>query len=254
MHNEGFYARAMAEGSLGLGESYLDGWWDCRRLDEFFCRILRIELDSKAFSWGDLAAVLRAKVFNLQRLSRAFQIGRHHYDIGNDLFRLMLGKRMIYTSGYWERASDLDQAQEAKLELAARKLQLRPGMRILDIGCGWGGWPDFSPNVTKSRSSASPSMPPSAKWISRAVEGLFMIEDWQNFGADYGRTLMAWYDNFQTSWNQVCEKYGERFRRMWEYYLCCCAAPFALDKFRCGRFSSPPTGLPAVIEHLYRSR
>ena len=128
VRDEGFYARVMAEGSLGLGESYMDGWWDCPRLDEFFCRILRLELNSKAYSWRNLVAVLYAKAFNLQRLSRAFQIGRRHYDTGNDLFRLMLGKRMIYTSAYWDRAPDLNQAQEAKLELVAGKLQLRPGI------------------------------------------------------------------------------------------------------------------------------
>ena len=334
VHDEGFYARVMAEGSLGLGESYMDGWWDCCRLDEFFCRILRMELDSKAFSWRDLVAVLHAKVFNLQRLSRAFQISRHHYDIGNDLFRLMLGKRMIYTSGYWDHASDLDQAQEAKLEIAACKLRLRPGMRVLDIGCGWGGTARFLAEryqvqvvgitvsgeqakgareccrglpveirlqdyrnvegdfdrilslgmfehvglknygtfmqmvrkhlepaglfllgtIGKNRSTwrTDPwltryifpnSLLPSAKWISRAVEGLFVIEDWQNFGADYDRTLMAWYDNFQTNWNQVRAKYGERFRRMWEYYLCCCAGAFRARQIQMWQIILSPNGI-----------
>ena len=81
---------------------------------------------------------------NLQKPSRAFQIGRHHYDIGNDLFSRMLDRRMIYSCGYWKNATTLDEAQEAKLDLVCRKLGLCPGMRVLDIGCGWGGTARFA--------------------------------------------------------------------------------------------------------------
>ena len=139
VHNDGLYARVLAEGSLGLGESYMDGWWDCERLDELFCRILRADLSSKVRSWPGLFEVLRAAFVNLQTPSRAFRIGKHHYDIGNDLYERMLGKGLIYSCGFWDHASTLEAAQEAKLELICRKLGLEPGMRVLDIGCGWGG-------------------------------------------------------------------------------------------------------------------
>ena len=143
VHNDGLYGRLLTQGSLGLGESYMDGWWDCEQLDQFFYRILRAELEDRVKSWADFFDVLKSKLFNLQKLSRAFHVGQRHYDIGNRLYRHMLGERMIYSCAYWEHASTLDEAQEAKLDLVCRKLDLRPGMRVLDIGCGWGGAAKF---------------------------------------------------------------------------------------------------------------
>jgi cyclopropane-fatty-acyl-phospholipid synthase len=122
----------------------MDGWWDCERLDEFFCRILRAGLDTRNRPWSDALMALRARLLNLQAPARAFHIGKRHYDIGNDLYRRMLGERMIYSCGYWRNAATLDEAQEAKLDLVCRKLHLRPGMRLLDIGCGWGGTAKFA--------------------------------------------------------------------------------------------------------------
>ncbi|MBO7942481.1 class I SAM-dependent methyltransferase, partial [Streptomyces sp. S9] len=74
---------------------------------------------------------------------RSFTVGERHYDLGNDLYRAMLGQRLVYSCGYWRDRNgaalrDLDAAQEAKLDLVCRKLGLKPGMRVLDIGCGWG--------------------------------------------------------------------------------------------------------------------
>ncbi len=143
VHDERFYCRVMAEGSMGLGEAYMDGWWDCERLDGFFFHVLRAELDEQVQPWRELPKVIRARIANLQTPGRAFHVGRHHYDIGNDLYRRMLDRRMIYSCGYWAAAAALDEAQEAKLDLIGRKLDLEPGMRVLDIGCGWGGTAKF---------------------------------------------------------------------------------------------------------------
>ena len=139
VHDEALYPRVLAQGSLGLGEAYMDGWWDCARLDEFFYRVLHAGLDARVISWKRIFPYLGAWLVNLQTPSRAFHIGRHHYDLGNDLFRLMLGERMIYSGAFWKDAETLDQAQESKLDLVCRKLGVSPGMRVLDIGCGWGG-------------------------------------------------------------------------------------------------------------------
>jgi cyclopropane-fatty-acyl-phospholipid synthase len=139
VHNTRLFRWLLARGSLALGESYMDEWWDCPRLDEFFYRILLARLDTRVKPWSLVIDAIKAKLINLQRPSRAFHIGKRHYDIGNDLFQRMLDKRLIYSCGYWENATTLDEAQEAKLELIARKLLLRPGLRVLDIGCGWGG-------------------------------------------------------------------------------------------------------------------
>ncbi len=145
VRDRAFYERVLAGGSLALGESYMDGWWDCASLDRFFDRILRAGLDRKArLSREVLWAALRARLTNRQRRSRAFDIGRHHYDLGNRLFSVMLDRGMNYSCAYWENADTLDEAQAAKLELICRKLDLVPGMTVLDIGCGWGGFARYA--------------------------------------------------------------------------------------------------------------
>jgi cyclopropane-fatty-acyl-phospholipid synthase len=141
VHNPQTYKRVLSEGSLGLGESYMDGWWDSQDLPGFFERVTRTDLKSKVREKGALLSVLRATITNPQGIRRAFNIGKAHYDTGNDLFEEMLDDRMIYTCAYWQKGIDnLDDAQEAKLKLSCEKLQLKSGMRIVDIGCGWGGF------------------------------------------------------------------------------------------------------------------
>ncbi len=144
VRDDRLFQRVLRGGSLGLGESYVDGWWDCERLDEFFHRVLRARLDRRVFGIRDVFAALPAWLVNLQSPRRAHQIGKTHYDIGNRLYRCMLDARMIYSCGYWRNASTLDEAQEAKLDLVCRKLGLAPGMRVADIGCGWGGTARFA--------------------------------------------------------------------------------------------------------------
>jgi cyclopropane-fatty-acyl-phospholipid synthase len=143
VHDERMFQRVLAHGTLGLGEAYMDGWWDCDQLDELVRRAQSADLVRQLISPTTLARVAQAKVMNLQSRRRAFQVGEHHYDIGNDLYRRMLDSRMIYSCGYWRNADTLDAAQEAKLMLIANKLELEAGMRVLDIGCGWGGAAHF---------------------------------------------------------------------------------------------------------------
>jgi cyclopropane-fatty-acyl-phospholipid synthase len=133
------FARVLAQGTLGLGEAYMDGWWECDAIDQMVDRAHRSELSKRLTSPVTLLRVAEAKVRDRQARGRAFEVGRRHYDIGNDLYERMLDRRMIYSCAYWRDASDLDVAQEAKLTLVADKLGLEPGMRVLDIGCGWGG-------------------------------------------------------------------------------------------------------------------
>ncbi len=144
VHNQKFYSRILSQGSLGLGESYMDGWWDCAALDELFFRLIRSDLRSQVRPWRLIFPYLYAKIFNGQRTAKAFTIGEMHYDIGNDLYSAMLDKRLTYTCGYWKNAKNLDQAQEAKLELVCRKIGLKKGQRVLDIGCGWGSFASYA--------------------------------------------------------------------------------------------------------------
>jgi cyclopropane-fatty-acyl-phospholipid synthase len=341
VHDERLYQRVLAQGSLGLGEAYMDGWWDCERLDEFICRVLQADLENEAEPWTRIVDVVRAKLLNLQKPSRVFQSGQRHYDIGNDLYGCMLDKRLIYSGGYWKDASSLDDAQEAKLDLLCRKLDLQPGMRVLDIGCGWGGTAKFAAEhyqvevvgITVSREqlryakescgglpveillqdyrdlegrfdhilsigmfehvgyknyvtyfrvvrqhlkddglfllqtigrncSSSTTDPwiehyifpnavlPSAKQICAAIEGLFVIEDWESFGPDYDKTLMNWFRNFHENWDSLKENYGERFYRMWKYYLLSCAGSFRARHNQLWQIVLSPRG----IQGGYRGR
>lgn len=335
VHDPRLYRRVLAEGSLGLGEAYVDGWWDCARLDELFCRVLRAGVDRRLHTLGHLAEAAKAKLLNLQRPSRAGEVGRRHYDLGNGLFGAMLGGYAVYSCGYWRRASSLDEAQEHKLELVFEKLQLKPGMRVLDVGCGWGealrfaaerhqveavgltvseeqarhartlcadlpvqvqlrdyrdlegrfdrifslgmlehvGAKNYRPfmrvmrehlaedglllahTIGSLRSARSGdrwiqryvfpnSMLPSAAQLTRAFEGLFVLEDWHNFGADYDATLRAWHENFERAWPELAGRYDERFHRMWRYYLLACAGGFRARHHQLWQLVLSPHGEP----------
>lgn len=140
VRDDRFYARVLKDGSLGLGEAYMAGWWDCPRIDEFICRLLKGNLEDKIR--GNLRTLLRyasTRLFNLQSPFRAGIIARRHYDLGNDLFFSFLDPRNQYSCGYFENTDDLEEAQRKKLDLICRKLDLQPADQVLDIGCGWGG-------------------------------------------------------------------------------------------------------------------
>lgn len=146
INNPQFYQRVISGGSLALGESYMDGWWDCNALDEFFKRLLeyRIDKKNKSLRPAILWEMFKARVMNVQRGARAFIIGRRHYDTGNTLFKFMLDKGLNYSCGYWHNACNLDEAQTGKLDLICRKIGLEQGMTVLDIGCGWGGFAKYA--------------------------------------------------------------------------------------------------------------
>jgi cyclopropane-fatty-acyl-phospholipid synthase len=144
VNDRAFYRRVLSGGALGLGEAYMDGLWDCAALDQLIYQLLRADLEHRIRPLKLLVPVIWAKLVNLQSPRRAFRIGEHHYDIGNDLYQLMLDQRMVYTCAYWKDADNLDAAQEAKLDLVCRKIGLQAGMRVLDLGCGWGSFAGFA--------------------------------------------------------------------------------------------------------------
>jgi len=140
VRDERFYPRVLKNGSRGLGESYMAGWWDCSRLDEFFCRLLRGRVDKKiGENLKSLFYYLYARLFNPQSPARAHIIAQQHYDLGNDLFLSFLDPYNQYSCAYYSETADLEEAQQKKLDLICRKINLQPQDQVLDIGCGWGG-------------------------------------------------------------------------------------------------------------------
>ena len=144
VHNDGLYGRVLAEGSLGLGESYMDGWWDSVQLDEFFAKVHTVQLDKDIVDTRLIVNAVKARVFNMQNKRLSKRVANEHYNLDNDFYEKMLDPHMQYTCAYWKGAHTLAEAQEQKLELICRKLQLRKGDRILELGCGWGGFAQYA--------------------------------------------------------------------------------------------------------------
>ena len=335
LNHDRFFTRVLAQGSLGLGESYMDGDWDCAALDEFFDRVIRARLGERLGLTLPLAFLIaNAKLRNRQTIGRARQAADVHYDLPVEVFEATFDKRLTGSCGYWRNATTLDEAQDAKLDLICRKIGLVHGQSVLDIGCGWGSFMGFAAErygaicrgITISqmqvqyiqRRYAGSSFTamlrdyreydgppadhivsagmfehvgaknhktyfararraikedglfllhtiweneryplidpwqdkyifpngdlPSLGEIATAVEGLFVVEDVHNFGVDYDKTLMAWNAKFQTHRAEVAGRHGERFCRMWEYYLLQCAAAFRCRHINVGQLVLSPRG------------
>lgn len=335
VHDDRFYGRVLAGGSLGLGESYMDGWWDCGALDEMCFRAIRANLEEKIpLNARTVFSIAAPVIFNLQTKRRARRVARQHYDLGNDFFEAMLDPAMQYSCAWFHGVTSLADAQKLKMDLICHKLRLKPGMRLLDIGCGWGGLARYaarrygcrSVGITlskeqqaygaaacrglpveirvqdyrdigesfdrivsvgmmehvghknyrhymeaacrclkddglflcqtiggvRSTSHTDPwiaryifpnSMLPSASQVTHAAEGLFVLEDVHNFGAYYDRTLLAWEENFRASWHRFRDRYGDRFERMWRFYLLSCAGTFRARSIQLYQFLFSKSGI-----------
>ena len=140
VHDDRLYRRVFQQGTLGAGEAYMEGWWDCEALDVLFCKVLHGHLEERLAHVPSALFVAGTQLlFNLQSVGRAAMVAETHYNFGNDMFACMLGSTMNYSCAYWKNAATLDEAQNAKMDLICRKLGLEQGMTVLDIGCGWGG-------------------------------------------------------------------------------------------------------------------
>ncbi len=140
-----FYERVIRDGFIGAGEGYMAGEWDCEDIPELIARVRRAALEARLSVDLRLRARL-ASAAGYRRLralvdrdAPARRLAATQYDLGNDFFASFLDSRMVYSCAYWRKAQTLEEAQVAKLDLICRKLRLEPGMRLLDIGGGWGG-------------------------------------------------------------------------------------------------------------------
>ena len=341
VHDERFYNRILLKWSLGFGESYMDGWWDTEALDQLIHRLYTSEIDSKNNNLPSKIDMYKARFINQQTKIRAQKVAHVHYDLGNDMYSKMLGDTMQYTCGYWKQAQTLDEAQENKLDLICKKLHLQKGEKVLELGCGWGGFAKFAAenygvevdayNISKeqveyarkrnkglsvtihladyrdakgiydkvaaiglcehvgyknyvtlievahrslkkhglfllhsiannfSTSHCDPwfnkyifpnGMLPSVKQLGETMEGLFVMEDWHNFGPDYDETLMAWYHNFDRHWPLYQEKYDDRFYRMWKFYLLSLAGAFRARRIQLWQVIMSKEGVPGGYQSV----
>ena len=193
IHDERLFSRVWSDGSMGVGESYMQGWWDAIQLDRFFEKVFEAGLhDRIKKSIHTYALFLKNRLLNTQTVKRSLEVGLSHYDCGIDLFERMLDKRLIYSCAYWNKADNLDQAQEEKLDLICRKLQLKPGLRILDIGCGWGGLLQYAAEkygvegvgVTISSSQAG-----YGQKLCRELPVEIRLEDYRNIKEEFDRVV-----------------------------------------------------------------
>lgn len=191
--NPQFFHRVLQEGSLGLGESYMDGWWECERLDIFFQRILTAGLDTQLPKHAaDIVRIASARIFNLQSRKRAWIVGKEHYDLGNDLFSRMLDPYMQYSCAYWKTAQTLEQAQQDKLKLICEKLQLQPGMKLLDIGCGWGGLAQYAAEnygVSVDGVTISAEQQKMAQARCQGLDVNILLQDYRDLNNRYDRIV-----------------------------------------------------------------
>lgn len=208
VNNDQFYPRVLRFGSLGLGESYMDGWWECPALDQFLSRILSADVDRNgSWNWRLALRHLVATALNRQTRSRANRVAEQHYDLGNDLFQSMLGRRMIYTCARWNHAFNLDEAQEAKLDFVCRRLALQPRMTLLDIGCGWGGLAKFAAEKYRVKVVGITLSREQMQLAQRMCEGLpveIRLQDYRDLDGTFDRVASlgmfehVGYKNYRT--------------------------------------------------------
>lgn len=190
VRDDNFFERVLSQGSLGVGEAYIEGQWDCERLDEMLLRVFRSQAEQRLPSIKLAWAALTARIINPQTPSRSFKVGEQHYDIGDDLYERMLDGRMIYSCAYWPNARTLDEAQEAKLDLVCRKLRLEPGMNVLDIGCGWGGAARFAAQrygVSVTGVTVSKNQAASATQRCKGLPIKIQLQDYRSLSGRFDR-------------------------------------------------------------------
>ena len=324
IHDERFYSRVLLHGSLGLGEAYMEKWWDCKRIDLFIERLLRSGKYANEINIPSVFLSIKNRLFNLQSKIGAKKVVHAHYDLSNELYQTFLDPHMQYSCAYFKNTDDLNTAQMQKMELICKKLELKKGDRVLDVGCGWGGlarhmattygcsvvgitisekqaefarthcaglpveirvqdyrdvidekfdrivsvgmfehvgYKNYRSFMEKmatllrddglfllhtigqnvSIKTGNPwvekyifpgGMLPSIAQIGRASEGLFVVEDWHNFGPYYHKTLLAWDKNFQQGWSRIEKQYSETFYRMFRYYFNSFAGTFAARRIQ----------------------
>ncbi len=145
VHNPKLYQRVIDNGSVGLGEAYMEGWWDAKALDQFFYKLFIANLARAVKpTIKDLLFLLQNKLLNRQTKTGSLKVIKEHYDLSADLYTAFLDPYNQYTCGYFKDTKDLNKAQEQKLDLICRKLQLKKTDQVLDIGCGWGGFAKYA--------------------------------------------------------------------------------------------------------------
>jgi cyclopropane-fatty-acyl-phospholipid synthase len=215
VHHSGFYQRVLTQGTLGLGESFMEGWWTCDAVDEFFNKILRAELHKKvAIPFSKKVSLLAHQVINMQTIAKARKVVDVHYDIGSEIILSFLDPYNQYTSGYFKGTDDLNKAQEQKLDLICRKLMLKPKDKVLDIGCGWGGFARFAAERYHCEVTGISNSGEQIAYAKAFCEGLpntFFESDYRELEGKFNKVLVCGMIE-----HVGCKNYRTLMKKVWD--------------------------------------
>jgi len=213
VRHSGFYRRVLLEGSLGLGESYMDGWWECAAIDQLFFRLIRGALHERVqLTWPEKLLSVSNYLRNMQRRNKSRKVVQRHYDPESDVIVSFLDPYNQYSCGYFEETDDLNAAQEKKLDLICRKLRLESGDRVLDIGCGWGGFARYAAERYDCRVTGISTSREQLNHARRFCRGLpvhFRQCDYRNLRGRFDKVLICGmiehvgYKNYRTIMQKV---------------------------------------------------
>ena len=215
VHNQALWNRIFAEGSLGLGEAYMDGWWDVDDMAEFFSRVTAFNIEDNLRVTPNLIwQLVQSRFLNMQTINRSQRVAKMHYN-ETDAYKASLDKRMVGSCGYWpEGVTNVDEAQEAKLDMICRKVQLKPGETVWDIGCGWGGFMGFAAEKYKANCVGVTVSPDQAAYGRERYKDLpveFQVKDYRLFDGKADKIVSmgmfehVGYKNYRTYFTKARE-------------------------------------------------
>lgn len=233
IHDERFFVRALLGADIGMGESYMDGDWttpDLVALVRVAVRNLRtLDAQHKFLSGiGAFASRVRHKL-RANTIAGSRKNICAHYDLGNELYELFLDSQMMYSCAYFRNEHDsLETAQREKIDTACCKLDIQPGDRVLEIGCGWGSFAIHAARNYGARVTAVTISPAQFAYATERIHrsnlapgsAQVVMDDYRKLEGRYGKIVsiemfeavgFEHYDDFFGACNRLLTPDGSMF-------------------------------------------